>query len=261
MDRMLSQSRQNHDVGRASSDRKNIIYDDEGRFRSQHLPGVRTESPEVVLREAYVSAKDIAVERPLPLVGAPPINFAMVSPGLYRSGYPQVPDYPFMRTLNLKTIVTLVGKDLPHGFQQFIDAHCIKHEIFDMAGTKKAEIPIKTMQSIITVISNRKNYPLLIHCNQGKHRTGCVVGVLRKTSEWDTTSIIREYTKYAEPKVRETDVKYITNFRPSDLRRALPSSSKAPVVLRTFYGMVMLASFTLSVWMYSSTRLLLLSTV
>ncbi|OTB04110.1 hypothetical protein M426DRAFT_30241, partial [Hypoxylon sp. CI-4A] len=142
----------------------------------------------------------------------PPTNFAVVLPGLYRSAYPQTPDYPFMQSLNLKTIVTLVGKELPDGFQQFISANRIKHEIFDMAGTKKADIPIKTMQSILAVISNPKNYPLLLHCNQGKHRTGCVVGVLRKTIEWDTASIISEYTKFAEPKVRETDVKYITNF-------------------------------------------------
>ncbi|KAI1135871.1 tyrosine phosphatase family-domain-containing protein [Hypoxylon sp. FL0543] len=261
MDKILSRARQNHDMGRMSSDRKSTVHVDEERHRSAHLASVRTESPEVVLREAYVSAKDIAVERPLPLAGAPPINFAMILPGLYRSGYPQVPDYPFMRTLKLKTIVTLVGKDLPHGFQQFIDGNQIKHEVFDMAGTKKADIPIKTMQTIIAVVSNRKNYPLLIHCNQGKHRTGCVVGVLRKTIEWDTNSIIREYTKYAEPKVRETDVKYITNFRLSDLKKAVPSPSKAPFVLRTFYGMVMLASFTISVWMYSGTRLLLLTTV
>ncbi|KAI1411001.1 tyrosine phosphatase family-domain-containing protein [Hypoxylon sp. FL1857] len=253
---MPSQQRQNPDMDRAlSRNHQSMVHDDE-RHRSPDLIGVRTESPEVVLRDAYVSAKDIAVERPLPLAGAPPVNFAMVAPGLYRSGYPQVPDYPFMRTLNLKTIVTLVGKDLPHGFQQFIDGNRIKHEIFDMVGTKKTEIPIKTMQSIIAVVSNRKNYPLLIHCNQGKHRTGCVVGVLRKTSEWDTTSIIREYTKYAEPKVRETDVKYITNFKLSDLRSAMPISSKAPLVLRTFYGMVMLVSFTVSVWMYSGIRLL-----
>lgn len=256
---MLSWQHQNNDGGRASSQMHQSTEDEEQQ-RSSHVVGVRTESPEVVLREAYVSAKDIAVERPLPLAGAPPVNFATVSPGLYRSGYPQVPDYPFMMTLNLKTIVTLVGKDLPHGFQQFIDSNRIKHEIFDMVGTKKAEIPIKTMQSIIAIISNRKNYPLLIHCNQGKHRTGCVVGVLRKTNEWDTTSIIREYTKYAEPKVRDTDVKYITNFRLSDLKRVVPNSSQLPLVLRALYGMVMLASFTLSVWIYSSARLLLLTT-
>ncbi|KAI0384757.1 tyrosine phosphatase family-domain-containing protein [Hypomontagnella monticulosa] len=206
-----------------------------------------TKSHDVVLRDAYAA-------------GPPPVNFAVVLPGLYRSGYPQAEDYPFMRSLKLKTIVTLVGKDLPDGYEGFIRANGIKHEIFDMAGTKKADIPIATMRSIIAIVGNRKNYPLLIHCNQGKHRTGCVVGVLRKVQEWDTSNIIREYKKYAEPKVRETDVEYIAKFKLSDLPRALSRSNGDPYVVRAFYGMMMLASFTLSVWIYSGTRLLMLIT-
>ncbi|KAI1214417.1 tyrosine phosphatase family-domain-containing protein [Annulohypoxylon truncatum] len=260
MGKMISGKHSLCEGDRASAqDRKTMSHNDEERHQSLYLINIGTESPEVVLREAYISAKDIAVDRPLALTGAPPVNFAMVVPGLYRSGYPQAPDYSFMRTLKLKTIVTLVGKELPDGYEQFIKGNHIKHEIFDMAGTKKADIPAKTMQSIIAVVGNRKNYPLLVHCNQGKHRTGCVVGILRKASEWDTTSIIREYTKFAEPKVRETDVKYITNFSVSDLRSVMPKPSRLPLIQNTFYGMVMLASFTVSVWMYS-TRILLLTT-
>lgn len=264
MDRMQSRQNQNCKGERAPLSERKIMApnDEEGQqyHQSQHVIGVRPESPEIVLREAYISAKDIAVERPLPMASKPPTNFAVVLPGLYRSAYPQAPDYPFMQALNLKTIVTLVGKDLPDGFQQFIDTNHIQHLIFDMVGTKKAEIPVKTMQSIIAVISNRKNYPLLIHCNQGKHRTGCVVGVLRKASEWDTSSIIKEYTKYAEPKIRETDVKYLTDFKVSDLPSALPNprATSHPYTVRTFYGMVALASFSLSVWVYSSIRLLVI---
>ncbi|KAI5925466.1 tyrosine phosphatase family-domain-containing protein [Camillea tinctor] len=178
----------------------------------------RTASPEVVLQEAYISAKDIAVERPITMARNPPKNFGVVIQGLYRSGYPEIADYPFISTLKLKTIVTLVSKDLPDGYKQFVDSNCITHKVFDMTGTKKADIPIELMQSIMSVVSNRKNYPLLIHCNQGKHRTGCVVGVLRKAHEWDTNSIIQEYTKFAAPKIRETDVKYLTDFKASHLK-------------------------------------------
>ncbi|KAI1088724.1 tyrosine phosphatase family-domain-containing protein [Rostrohypoxylon terebratum] len=260
---MVSGKHSFHDEGRAPlQDRKKMPRNDEERSQSLYMINLGSESPEVMLRDAYVSAKDIAVERPLPLTSTqnPPVNFAMVVPGLYRSGYPQAPDYSFMRTLNLKTIVTLVGKEFPEGYQDFIKENNIKHEIFDMAGTKKADIPAKTMQSIIAVVGNRKNYPLLVHCNQGKHRTGCVVGILRKASEWDIKSIIREYTKFAEPKVRETDVKYITNFSVSDIKSVTPKSSNQPFIQNTVYGMVMLASFTISVWVYSGIRLLPLTT-
>ncbi len=58
-----------------------------------------------------------------------------------------------------------------------------------MAGTKKEDIPIEMMRSIYAVVSDRENYPLLIHCNHGRHRTGCVVGVLRKSSQWNMKRI------------------------------------------------------------------------
>ncbi|KAI4862405.1 tyrosine phosphatase family-domain-containing protein [Hypoxylon rubiginosum] len=260
---MLPWQYQHRGWSRASSPNHVVAtLDDEEaqRSRSLGMVDIRTKSPEVVLREAYVSAMDIAVERPLPLASKPPTNFAVVLPGLYRSAYPEASDFPFMRTLNLKTIVTLVGKELPDGFQQFVHANRITHQIFDMAGTKKAVIPIKTMQSILSIVNDRKNYPLLVHCNQGKHRTGCVIGVLRKINEWDTTSIVQEYSKFAEPKVRDTDVRYLTDFKPSDIPGTMPTSRQVPYVLRTIYGMAMLASFTLYVWIYSSTRLLLFST-
>ncbi|KAI1488859.1 tyrosine phosphatase family-domain-containing protein [Biscogniauxia mediterranea] len=212
----------------------------------------RTTSPEVVLQETYISAKDIAVERPIAIVRTPPKNFGVVIQGLYRSGYPETADYPFIETLKLKTIVTLVSKDLPDGYRQFVDSNRITHKVFNMTGTKKADIPIKLMQSIMAVVSNRKNYPLLIHCNQGKHRTGCVVGVLRKAHEWDTNSVIQEYTKFAAPKIRETDVKYLTDFRASSL---LSSSTTLSMNARRYLLFVGVAFVALCGFMYTFHKL------
>ncbi|KAI0102456.1 tyrosine phosphatase family-domain-containing protein [Nemania sp. FL0031] len=171
------------------------------------------------LPESQTCTKRITISRPISMSYQPPINFSVVSEGLYRSGYPQPQDYPFIQGLRLKTIVTLVDKELPDGYQEFIHINGITHKIFDMAGTKKEDIPINMMRSIFAVVSQPNNYPLLIHCNHGKHRTGCVVGVLRKSNQWDLKSIINEYSAFAEPKVRETDVKYLTDFKLTSLGR------------------------------------------
>ena len=37
----------------------------------------------------------------------------------------------------------------------------------------------------------------LIHCNQGKHRTGCLVGCLRKVQRWSLVAIFGEYRRFA----------------------------------------------------------------
>ncbi|RYP65005.1 hypothetical protein DL771_008502 [Monosporascus sp. 5C6A] len=215
----------------------------------------------VVMNEMCVSAKDIAVERPIIAQSTHPINFGVVVPGLYRSGYPQATDYFFMQGLGLKTIVTLVGKEMPHGYQQFIATNGINHRIFDMSGTKKSEIPLSLMKSIAGVVMNRENYPLLIHCNHGKHRTGCVVGIIRKQSAWDVNSIIQEYTEYAAPKVRESDIDYIRHFRVADIAGAkslLPSKPKTPpVTIGTFLSFLFLAFFAICIWIFSGSKLLM----
>ena len=53
---------------------------------------------------------------------------------------------------------------------------------------------------------------MLIHCNKGKHRTGCVVGCLRKTQQWSMTSIFDEYRRFAGTKGRVMDQQFIELF-------------------------------------------------
>jgi len=156
-----------------------------------------------------------------------PVNFGLVVPGIYRSSFPQVEDFEYLKTLHLKTIVTLVKKDYPIGFQAFIKAHGIRHYVIDMQGTKKVEITQAVMLSIMKIVLDKENQPLLIHCNHGKHRTGCAAAVIRHVSCWNLEAILEEYKGYAEPKIRECDIKYITGFQASSLK-GLFSKDTAP---------------------------------
>jgi tyrosine-protein phosphatase SIW14 len=97
-----------------------------------------------------------------------PANFGVVVPGVYRSSYPQDADYAFIQKLKLKTIVTLVDKEFPETFLPFMQANGIQHRHITMAGTKKEAIPVETMASILEVVHDKRNHPLLIHCNQGR---------------------------------------------------------------------------------------------
>ncbi|KAJ3106158.1 tyrosine-protein phosphatase siw14 [Phlyctochytrium planicorne] len=53
---------------------------------------------------------------------------------------------------------------------------------------------------------------VLIHCNKGKHRTGCLVGCLRKIQHWSFTSIFDEYRRFSHPKSRSMDQQFIELF-------------------------------------------------
>jgi hypothetical protein len=63
---------------------------------------------------------------------------------------------------------TLVDKDYPEGYQTFMQSSGINHVVIKMEGTKKVEIPQSVMNSILEVVMDRQNHPLLLHCNQGR---------------------------------------------------------------------------------------------
>ncbi|KAI8852665.1 tyrosine phosphatase family-domain-containing protein [Chytridium lagenaria] len=75
---------------------------------------------------------------------------------------------------------------------------------------------------------------LLIHCNKGKHRTGCLVGCLRKIQHWSFTSIFDEYRRFSHPKSRSMDQQFIELFEVSKVEvdpRWLPSWPEISVAL------------------------------
>jgi hypothetical protein len=44
----------------------------------------------------------------------------------------------------------------------------IKHIVIDIQGTKKVNIPLAVMNSIMEVTLDHRNYPILMHCNHGR---------------------------------------------------------------------------------------------
>lgn len=130
-----------------------------------------------------------------------------------------------------------------------------------MKGTKKEAIPSSTMSSILDVVLDRRNYPLLVHCNHGKHRTGCVVAAIRKLSGWTLDTVVDEYKTYAQPKIRECDVEYITGFEPgsltiSSLRSFHGESSRfTPVQVRSFMRTVLFTACVAAIWLVSGSRM------
>ncbi|KNC76240.1 hypothetical protein SARC_11250, partial [Sphaeroforma arctica JP610] len=64
------------------------------------------------------------------------------------------------------------------------------------------------------VLSNtdRRNHPVLIHCNKGKHRVGCMIGCLRKAQKWSMIFSFDEYQRFSGTKVRILDQQFIELF-------------------------------------------------
>jgi tyrosine-protein phosphatase SIW14 len=143
-----------------------------------------------------------------------PENFAMVEPGVYRSAFPRTKNIDFLKQLNLKSVVSLVPEDYPVAMQEFYAANGIKLIPIGLDGNKWPfkEINHDSMRVVLRNILTEANRPLLIHCNKGKHRTGSVVGCLRRIRGWALSAVFAEYLLFASPKTRLEDQQLIEAF-------------------------------------------------
>lgn len=119
---------------------------------------------------------------------------------------------------------------------------------FPIPGNKEpfVHIPDDKIVAAMQVLLDSRNHPLLVHCNKGKvslfpiilkkdlfsekralilcfsfscvqHRTGCLIGVLRRLQTWSLTAIFDEYRRYSHPKSRQMDLQFIEAFKGLDL--------------------------------------------
>ncbi|CEP20901.1 OCA2 [Cyberlindnera jadinii] len=144
----------------------------------------------------------------------PPLNFALVEDKIYRSGHPVPKNFPFLKTLKLKTVIYIGDKEDNYEYYDFLKQEGIEFKYLKMKSPKEPFVmnDPKIMNDALSIILNVENYPILIHSNKGKHRVGVLVGILRKLLQgWSLTGIFTEYDKYAGGK-GESDMEFIEIF-------------------------------------------------
>ncbi|GLT36426.1 hypothetical protein SLA2020_108020 [Shorea laevis] len=159
------------------------------------------------------------------VVLVPPTNFSMVDEGIYRSALPQPSNFGFLQTLNLRSIVYLCPEPYPEENLEFLRSQNIQLLQFGIEGKTEPFVPIPrdTIMAALRVLIDVRNHPVLIHCKSGKHRTGCLVGCLRKFQNWCLSSVFEEYQRFAGVKSRATDMRFIETFDILCLRQCLYS--------------------------------------
>jgi tyrosine-protein phosphatase SIW14 len=144
----------------------------------------------------------------------PPANYGAVLPGsIYRSSYPAEKNYEFIKDLKIKTILTLVPEPISPEYQTFMDSTGIQHfQVHIKANKGEVRVESCEMSRALRLILDRTNHPILIHCNKGKHRTGCTVACFRRIIGVDFNTCLDEYHTYAGAKARVMDEVFFENF-------------------------------------------------
>lgn len=66
----------------------------------------------------------------------------------------------------------------------------------------------------LNLMLDKRNFPMLIHSNKGKHRVGVLIGLMRKIFQgWCMSGIFEEYEKFAMGK-SEYDLEFIELWQP-----------------------------------------------
>ncbi|QLG72486.1 hypothetical protein HG535_0D01940 [Zygotorulaspora mrakii] len=145
----------------------------------------------------------------------PPENFSHVAGEIYRSSFPRVENFQFLQTrLKLKSILVLIPEEYPAENKEFLEKSGIKLYQVGMSGNKEpfVNIPSDLLTKALEIVLNPDHQPVLIHCNRGKHRTGCLIGCIRKLQNWSLTMIFDEYRRFAFPKARALDQQFIEMY-------------------------------------------------
>lgn len=161
----------------------------------------------------------------------PPENFAPVINKIYRSSFPQPNNFAFLKKLKLKLVLCLIPEEYPSIHEEFFRSEGIELFQLGMSGNKEpfVKIPHDLITEAIKIVIDPKNQPILIHCNRGKHRTGCLVGVLRRLQQWSLTIIFDEYRKFAAPKERPMDQQFIELYNESEILQYAKENELLPL--------------------------------
>ncbi|RPB14296.1 hypothetical protein P167DRAFT_543840 [Morchella conica CCBAS932] len=146
----------------------------------------------------------------------PPLSFQLVATGVYRSGYPLEINFPMLERLCLKTIIYLGDQDyLPENLA-WCSSHNIKLYHYRQPAVREPFVSNDPtyISEALTILLDRRNHPVLVHSNKGKHRAGVLVGCMRRVLQgWSLAATHAEYGRYAGEK-GEADLEFIELFNP-----------------------------------------------
>jgi tyrosine-protein phosphatase SIW14 len=144
-------------------------------------------------------------------------NSAQVSPVLYRSGQPTRAGFEEFKARGVRAVVNIrtVHDD---------------RAVVESLGMRYFHVPVspfdprdQEMEQIMRLVLDPANQPVLVYCQTGSDRTGCVVGVYRIVVQgWTHKAAIRELDDYGYLPFLWRIPLYLCRINPEDWRRRLP---------------------------------------
>lgn len=144
----------------------------------------------------------------------PPGFYGIVEGDLYRGSYPAGRNYPFIRSLGLRTIVSVTPEAPDQKLLEFCNTNSIKSyhmrvEIPD----DKVTLTYNKLSQILVLVSSPGLRPMYVHCTDGVRVMGIIFMCFRKIQDWSLGSITNECARYTRTGgVEKEDVEFVIKF-------------------------------------------------
>lgn len=155
----------------------------------------------------------------------PPTAFAMVCPGVYRSGFPTRHNLSFLDRLHLRTLVQLEPKAHGPDVAAWVERIGMRVVECNVEASREpfvvadpAEIH-KALQAML----DPQHQPVLIHSSGS--RVSLVIGCLRKMQRWSFAAITEEYRRFAGASSSLLDLQCIELYDPEPAQSSLRAAN------------------------------------
>jgi protein tyrosine/serine phosphatase len=121
-------------------------------------------------------------------------NFGQVTDFYYRGAQPKGDEYNQLASIGVKTIIDL--RDDPKDYARELTQHAgMKYINFPLSD--KEYPPSDAASKFLSLVNDKENWPVYVHCAGGRHRTGAMTAVFRMTVQgWDATRAYEEMKDY-----------------------------------------------------------------
>ncbi|MBK9709243.1 MAG: tyrosine-protein phosphatase [Acidobacteria bacterium] len=162
-------------------------------LRRLSLLGITISFSLLLIAGVIAAGRDSAIESPAGPAGGIK-NFGQVNDFLYRGGQPEGSDYRELSKMGIKTILDLRADSEPD-----------EKSMAEKAGLRYLQLPLEPKSyppadaaaKFLAIVNDKTNWPVFVHCNGGRHRTGVMIAVYRMTNEkWTVEQAYEEMKKF-----------------------------------------------------------------
>lgn len=117
------------------------------------------------------------------------------NPILIRSPQPDSNDlYRLQERYQLRTVINLRGERLADWYiEESLACADLKIKLINIKASGRHPPSDEQIQEFLTILADTANYPILIHCQGGIHRTGVYIAIYRLMAQhWTSAEVLEE---------------------------------------------------------------------